>query len=111
MRVDQTRHRMWLAAFAMFVLSLLITAADRTGMLCGVRLVLHDALRPERLALMPIARLPGITGKPGDPGESATVVSSDGLNAQQLQTLRQLMVENARLRRDLKLPGWPRRHA
>ena len=102
MHVDQIRHRLWLAGFAMFVLSLLVTVADRRGMLSGVRSTLHDTLSPGRLALMAIARRPGDAWNSGDRTESGTVDTSDRMNAQQLRTLRQLMIENARLRRDLK---------
>jgi cell shape-determining protein MreC len=102
MHVDQIRHRMWLAAFAMFVLSLLVTVADRTGMLSGVRSMLHDALSPGRMALMAIARQSDDARNSEDRVESGTVDAPDRLNAQQLRTLRQLMIENARLRRDLK---------
>lgn len=103
MRIEQSRHRMWAAAVAMFVLSLLVTAADRTEMLGVVRAVLHDALSPGRLALMAIAPRSDDAGKPVDAASPVKTDSAGGVNAQQLQTLRQLMIENARLRRDLKV--------
>ena len=102
MRVEQVHHNLWLAAVAMFVLSLLVTAADRTGMLSSVRSVLHDVLSPGRLALMAMRPQSDEAGKPVDAAGSVKIDSAGGLNAQQLQTLRQLMIENARLRRDLK---------
>ena len=102
MRVEQVHHNLWLAAVAMFVLSLLVTAADRTGMLSSVRSVLHDVLSPGRLALMAMQPQSDEAGKPVDAASSVKIDSAGGLNAQQLQTLRQLMIENARLRRDLK---------
>ena len=102
MRVEQVRHQLWYAAIAMFVLSLLVTAADRTGMLSGLRSVLHDAFSPGRLVLMAIAPQSGDAGKRREAASPVKTDAVDGLNAQQLQTLRQLMIENARLRRDLK---------
>lgn len=102
MRVEQSRHRMWFAAGAMFVLSLLVTAADRAGTLSLVRSVLHDALSPGRLALMAITPQSNDAGKPVDAASPVKIDAANGLNVQQLQTLRRLMIENARLRRDLK---------
>ena len=102
MRVEHSRHRMWVAAVAMFVLSLLVTAADRTEILSAVRAVLHDALSPGRLALMAIAPQSDGAEKLVDDAGPVKFDTAHGLNVQQLQTLRQLMIENARLRRDLK---------
>ena len=102
MRVEQVRHHLWIAAVAMFVLSLLVTAADRTGMLSSVRSVLHDALSPGRLVLLAIAPQAGDAGKSVSAASPVKLDSAGSLDAQQLQTLRQLMIENARLRRDLK---------
>ena len=102
MRVEQSRHRMWVAAVAMFVLSLLVTAADRTGMLSVVRSVLHDALSPGRLAVMAIAPQTDEAGNLEDAADPVKIAAANGLSIQQLKTLRQLMIENARLRRDLK---------
>lgn len=102
MRVEQVRHQLWLAAVAMFMLSLLVTAADRTGMLSVVRSVLHDALSPGRLALLAITPQSDDAGKLVDAAGPVKTNSTNGLNVHQLQTLRQLMIENARLRRDLK---------
>jgi len=93
---------MWYAAVAMFVFSLLVTAADRTGMLSGLRSMLHDALSPGRLVLMAIAPQSDVAGKRINAARPVKIDSVNDLNAQQLQTLRQLMIENARLRRDLK---------
>ena len=102
MRVEQIRHRMWYAAVAMFLLSLLITAADRTGMLSGVRSALHDALSPGRLALMAITPHSVDSGKTVSGAGPVRIDTSRELNVQQLHKMRQLMIENARLRRDLK---------
>jgi len=93
---------MWIAAVAMFVLSLVVTAADRTEMLGVVRAALHDALSPGRLALLAITSQSDDAGKRVDAAGPVKTDAAHGLNVQQLQTLRQLMIENARLRRDLK---------
>ncbi|MBC7966778.1 MAG: hypothetical protein H7Z17_12745 [Fuerstia sp.] len=102
MRVEHVRHHMWIAAVAMFVLSLIVTAADRTGMLRSVRSVLHDALSPGRLVLMAFSPLSQDAGKRVDAANPVQADSTGRPNSQQLQTLRQLMIENAQLRRDLK---------
>ena len=102
MRVEESRHGMWFAAIAMFVLSLLVTAADRTEMLSVVRSVLHDALSPGRLMLMAITPQPVDAGKRMSGTSPVKTAAATDLTAQQLQTLRQLMIENAKLRRDLQ---------
>lgn len=102
MRVEHVRHHMRIAAVAMFFLSLLVTAADRTGMLRSVRSVLHDALSPGRLVMMAMSRSSEDAGKSVEVASPDKTDSAVRLNAQQLRTLRQLMIENARLRRDLK---------
>jgi len=103
MRVDQSRHQLWYAAFGMFALAILVTAADRTGMLNSVRSSLHDVFSPGRLALMAISPSSGDNAISEDLAGTGPVTSSDELNPRQLKTVRQLMIENARLRRDLKL--------
>ena len=103
MRVDQSRHQMWYAAFGMFVLSILVTTADHSGVLSSVRSALHDVFSPGRLALMAISPSSAGNTISGDPAGTGPATSSDELNPRQLQTVRQLMIENARLRRDLKL--------
>lgn len=102
MHADQIRHKMWYAAFGMFVLSLAVAVANRTGHMSSVRPALHDAFSPGRLAVMAIQSRELI---PAD-GDSSVLVSgneaTDNLSGKQLQLLRQLMIENARLRHDLK---------
>ena len=102
MRVEHSRHQLWIAAVAMFVLSLVVTAVDRTEMLGVVRAVLHDGLSPGRLALLAITPQSDDAGKLVDAAGPVSNDAANGLNPQQLKTLRQLMIENARLRRDLK---------
>jgi cell shape-determining protein MreC len=102
MRVEHVRHHMWIAAVAMFVLSLIVTAADRTGMLSSVRSMLHDALSPGRLVMMAMSPPSDEKGKHVKAASPVQGDSAIDMNAEQLRTLRQLMIENARLRRDLK---------
>ncbi len=102
MRVDYNRHEMWFAALGMFVLSLLVAIADRTGYLSSVRPVLHDAFSPGRLVVMAVTSRSPISPAADSEVSSTSAVSGDRVTARQLQLLRQLMIENARLRQDLK---------
>ena len=54
MRSEQTRHRLWLSATGMLVLSLVVAVADRAGALNAFRPALHDALSPGRLVLLAV---------------------------------------------------------
>jgi cell shape-determining protein MreC len=84
----------------MFILSLLVAIADRAGALSTVRPALHDALSPGRLMVLAMSSGP-------QPKESRTASdpakgTNDETRARNERQLRQLMIENARLRRDLK---------
>lgn len=99
MRADKIRHRMWLGASGIFLLSLLVSIADRAGILNAFRPTLHDALSPGRLMVLAMSSrtpTPSHDSKPRNEVLVATQLQSEKL-------LRQLMIENARLRRDLKL--------
>jgi len=100
MRVDQIRHRMWLVAAGMFFLSLLVAVADRRGSLSPFRPMLHDALSPGRL--MVLAFSAGKKPQPVTTSEDATAGPHEEARLKSEKLLRQLMIENARLRRDLK---------
>ncbi len=102
MRVDCNRHPMWFAALGMFVLSLLVAVADRTGYLSGMRPMLHDAFSPGRLVVLAMTPEPAQSAAVASATSSASAGSGDHMAARQLQLLRQLMIENARLRQDLK---------
>ena len=102
MRVEQVRHQMWYAALGMFVLSLLVAVADRMGCLSSVRPVLHDAFSPGRLVLMAIRQRTADSSNTTAAVRSAVTEPANQLNAERLQLLRQLMIENARLRQELK---------
>lgn len=102
MRHEHTQPRMWFTAAAMLVLSSLVTVADRMEMLSGTRSALHDAFSPGRLALIAMKSDSDDTKKANGAVTPADVDSPAGLSKQQMQTLRQMMIENARLRRDLK---------
>ncbi|MCA9081804.1 MAG: rod shape-determining protein MreC [Planctomycetaceae bacterium] len=71
-------------------------------MLSEFRSVLHDALSPGRLTLLALSHPHGDAATIEKPAPSDRTGVAEGLDARQLQTLRQLMIENARLRRDLK---------
>lgn len=100
MRVDQIRHRMWLAGTGLFVLSLLTAIADRTGVLSPVRPTLHDALSPGRLLLLAMSSRNQQEARKTSSEQTAT--EPDESRRRNELLLRQLMIENARLRRDLK---------
>ena len=100
MRTDQNHHQRWLAAGGMFFLSLLVLIADRAGVLTAFRPALHDAMSPGRLMFLAITSHGGRSADEATLGPAAT---ESGSGAKQERLLRQLMIENARLRRDLKL--------
>ncbi len=86
----------------MFFLSLLVTAADRTGMLTAFRPALHDALSPGRLMVLAIQARGLNADAKGTLPETDSESANDSMKKKNEQLLRQLMIENARLRRDLK---------
>ena len=102
MRIENSQHRMWLPAVAMFLLSLIVTFADRREMLSGTRSALHDVFSPGRLALIAMKSTSEIGGDAHESASTFDVETVAGNNAQSMKALRQLMIENARLRRDLK---------
>ena len=99
MRVDQIRNRMWLAAAGMFLLSLLVAIADRAGAINPFRPAVHDALSPGRLMVLAMSAR-GSANPQAAPAESTS--ESDEALKKSERLLRQLMIDNARLRRDLK---------
>ena len=99
MRTDQNHHRLWLAATGMFILSLLVLIADRAGVITSFRPALHDALSPGRLLVLAMSSRDAHAAGAVTVGLDATA-TANALKHEQL--LRQLMIENARLRRDLK---------
>jgi hypothetical protein len=80
MRVDQIRQRLWLGATGMFFLSLLVTAADRTGMLAAFRPALHDTLSPGRLMVLAISLRAAVGTE-----ETAAKTSDSGDSEQRLR--------------------------
>lgn len=101
MRVDQIRQRMWLGAAGVFFLSLLVAVADRAGVLIPVRPILHDALSPGRQVILAISSRTQPTVS-NTPQHQQAEAMHDEARAKSERLLRQLMIENARLRRDLK---------
>ena len=102
MRIEHSQHRLWWPAAAMFVLSLVVMFADRMHILSGMRSALHDAFSPGRLALIAMNATSDSGGNAIEETQTCEAVAVGTNNARQMQTLRQLMIENARLRRDLK---------
>ena len=84
----------------MFFLSLLVAVADRAGVLSPVRPMLHDALSPGRLVILAMTSRnhPTVNKEPQD----QVTAEHDEARVNRERLLRQLMIENARLRRDLK---------
>lgn len=95
---------LWLTAAAMSCLALLITAADRTLGLMPVRMQLHDLLSPSRLILL------SLNSNGGQPESAARSQEFSAADTVRLQTAlrdserqrRQLIIDNARLRNDLR---------
>lgn len=90
---------MWLTATCLGALSLIAAAADQLDMLGAVRPVLHDIVSPGRLAVLAVSRHAG----PQDSNNSDRTDQKVNEQARSRDAmLRQLMIENARLRRDMK---------
>lgn len=95
---------MWLAATGMFLLSLLVAIADRAGS-ASAHSSCSRCASPGRLMLLALS-----TRSPSQADQAAanSLTSSNAassesqLNRRNEQLLRQLMIENARLRRDLR---------
>ena len=91
---------MWVAACSLAVLALSAAATDRFGLLGSLRPVLLDVVSPGRLLVMSRA----VRGQPsaGSPQHTAAAESVDPAAGAREQMLRRLMIENARLRRELE---------
>jgi cell shape-determining protein MreC len=91
---------MWLGATGVFLLSLLTVIADRAGALNAVRPMLHDMLSPGRLVVLSLqaGKSPAVLESRTD----GTDIDAARIRQNQERLLRQLMIENARLRHDLK---------
>ncbi|MEY4186218.1 MAG: hypothetical protein RIT02_1252 [Planctomycetota bacterium] len=102
MQAESGRLRMWLAACCLAALSLSAAAADRLGLLRSLRPVLLDLASPGRLLWYSQA------GRADDATatQAAATASGGGTSPaamlEQQQLLRRLMIENARLRRELQ---------
>lgn len=102
MQAESGRLRMWLAACCLALLSLSAAAADRLGLLSSLRPVLLDLASPGRLLVRSqsgtvenrTANQTGLSASEGDAAATALL--------EQQQLLRRLMIENARLRRELQ---------
>lgn len=99
MRTESNQLRLWLTAAGLAGLSLIAAAADQLGMLGAIRPSLHDIISPGRLVLLALTASPKPDVNSGDLSEQPRTAES-GENREAL--LRRLMIENARLRRDLQ---------
>jgi cell shape-determining protein MreC len=89
----------------MFLLSLLVAIADRVGVLSPFRPALHDALSPGRLMLLALSTHSQSQSDAAAANNSTcsnAAKSESESHRRNEQLLRQLMIENARLRRDLR---------
>lgn len=99
MRAETEKLRMWLTATCLGALSLITAAADHLDMLGAVRPVLHDMFSPGRLAVL------AVVGRASPPDQKVPAGVDQDVEEQSRSRdamLRQLMIENARLRRDMK---------
>ncbi|MFO0979555.1 MAG: rod shape-determining protein MreC [Planctomycetaceae bacterium] len=108
LRRESRQLRMWITACLMSLLAAVALVADRTGLLTNARPIVHDILSPGRLILLAVSRSTDASRKndraqrnPSDP-ESGRADSDSHVASSQETLLRTLMIENARLRRDLK---------
>lgn len=108
MRRETRTLRIWFTACLMSIMACVALFADRTGLLTSARPVLHDILSPGRLIVLAVAS--GETSNPGEKNDRASGTTASGLRdeaasssvSSQQALLRNLLIENARLRRDLK---------
>lgn len=108
MRRETRTLRIWFTACLMSIMACVALFADRTGLLTSARPVLHDILSPGRLIVLAVAS--GETSNPGEKNDRASQNAASGLRdeasslsaSSQQALLRNLLIENARLRRDLK---------
>lgn len=107
MRRETRKLRIWFAACLMSIMACVALIADRSGLLTSARPVLHDILSPGRLIVLAVAS--GDAASQAGNSGAVSGNSADGLNRSvspsppsQEALLRSLLIENARLRRDLK---------
>ncbi|MBL8811359.1 MAG: hypothetical protein JNM43_14400 [Planctomycetaceae bacterium] len=111
LRSESRPLRMWITACLMSLLAGAALVADRTGLLTSARPIVHDILSPGRMVLLAISsrssgRSQSTSGVQGTGSDADSVRSASNATAtsgtSQETLLRTLMIENARLRRDLK---------
>ena len=99
MRTESNPLRLWLTAAGLAGLSLITAAADHLGMLGAIRPALHDMVSPGRLVLLALTSPPKPDVNSSDVSEERRAAEA---GEQREALLRRLMIENARLRRDLQ---------
>lgn len=106
-RKETRRLRVWLAACLTSIMACVALVADRSGLLNSTRPVLHDILSPGRLIVLAVAS--GDAAGKNENGKAVSGNPAGSLNGEASSTsssqealLRSLLIENARLRRDLK---------
>lgn len=107
MHHDHRRIRIWLTAGSMTALALVAMTANEIGSLGNLRTGLHDLLSPGRLVLLAISsdHTEKIDSVPAPMDVPLTASESEVLRRGLLESevqRRQLMIENARLRNQLK---------
>ncbi len=108
MRKESRHLRMWITACLMSLLAAVTLVADRTGLLTSARPIVHDILSPGRMILLAMSRSADTRHsadrtrtKASDTENSEATAGPQEAHSQET-LLRSLMIENARLRRDLK---------
>ncbi|MCA9034869.1 MAG: hypothetical protein KDA91_07065, partial [Planctomycetaceae bacterium] len=111
-RAETYRLRMWLTAISMSLLSAIALVADSCGLLSGFRTRLHDSLSPGRLLLVSLGNVGDAADGSVERAEGqharkniSDETANDGIELQYQQSemqRRQLLLENARLRNQLR---------
>ena len=109
MQNDRHSKNLWLTAGSMVVLTLVTFAAQRSGALTGVRTNLHDALSPGRLMMLAMSDAGSASTDRRQMSASVTPETASSAEEDLHRQLvgsevqrRQLMIENARLRNQLR---------
>lgn len=102
---SHSNRNIWLSAASVLVVASVVFVADSQDKLTSVRMSLHNALSPGRLALMSVAAPADATEMDSANSESATTPEvaelQDSLLQNELQR-RQLLIENARLNNEVR---------
>ncbi|MCR9199252.1 MAG: hypothetical protein NXI04_11450 [Planctomycetaceae bacterium] len=94
------RHHIRPAAVLMLSLTAACWAADQFGVLTGVRMAVHNAVNPGRLAVLSLAP-PSVQSADNSEAAGEIAELQNALLVNELQR-RQLLLDNARLQRELR---------